>query len=362
MEIGTGMIAQAISKAGWRSLIVCAQPNKTLQKPGVDYIDLPLRTKNPFQMIKNIFLLKKLIARENVDIVHARSRGPAWSAYYATRSLNIPFVTTYHAAYNSRSQLKTWYNSVMARGDRVIAISHFIEKHILSKYKRCSWFDPKKLRLVERGIDLTVYDPQTVSQERMERTQKLWGIEANKRLLLLPGRITRGKGHKTLIEALSLLKDKDVDLIIVGSDHKHEDYRESLLAYADSLGLGKRVKWMPPAPDLSAAYKLADIIVCPSRVPEGFGRVVAEAQAMEKPIIVSAHGAAPEVMEEGVTGWTFPPEKAQALAQVLEKALGLSSKALAEIGKKGRKRVQEKYDEHLMEAKTIAVYKELLRG
>lgn len=359
-EIEAEIIASAVVKAGGRALVACATPDKARQNPDVEYRNLPLQTKNPLQMIKNIFLLKTLISQEKVDIVHARSRGPAWSAYWASRLLRVPFVTTYHAAYKAKSRSKTLYNSVMAKGERVIAISHFIKNHIRKNYKECSWFKEEALCLIERGVDLSLFDPALISEDRIEQMRHLWKCVQGKRLLIVPGRITRNKGHETAIEALALLKDKTIDLILVGSDHNHEPYRKFLLQYADSLGLKDRVYWKPPAPDLPAAYQLADIVLCPSRIPEGFGRVVAEAQAMKKPIIVSAHGAAPEVIKEGLTGWSFPPENAQALAQVLEGALALPPEKLAEMGEKGRERVKEKYDQCLMETKTIEVYRELL--
>lgn len=359
-EIEAREIAAAVVKAGGRALIVSGTSSPPLETRGIVYHSLPLRTKNPFQMIHNVGRLKNLIQREQVDLVHARSRGPAWSAYYAARSLGIPFVTTYHAAYKSRSRLKTWYNSVMARGDRVIAISSFIQRHILSRYKGKPWFKEERVRLIERGIDLDFFSPDHVTEERLTHLRKQWGLDPSHRFLVLPGRLTRSKGHEVALEALADLKTQNVDLLFVGSDENHEPYRRSLLERAAVLGLQDRVKWFPPSPDLPATYRLADFILCPSAVPEGFGRVVAEAQAMGKPVIVSAHGAAPEVIEEGVTGWSFPPNDPKALACLLERLLSFSPHQLKEIGEKGGTRVKTLYDQRVMEEKTMAVYNELL--
>lgn len=362
VEIEALEIAKAIALAGGRSLIashVKKIPEELLTE-GIEFKNLPLNTKNPFQIAKNTRLLKKLILKEKVDIVHVRSRAPGWSAYKAARSLGVPFMTTYHAAYHSKTIFKAFYNSVMARGDRVIAISHFIQDHLIKKYKKYSWFDLSKIRLISRGIDVHLFDPSTISKERAQQLRENWIISSTTRILLLPGRITRTKGQDLLINALSLMKHTDVTAILVGSAEGHESYRDNLLHYAASLGLQDRVKWMPPYSDIPVAYQLADVIVCPSLVPEGFGRIMAEAQAMKKPIIASDHGAASEVIEEGVTGWLIPSGNAEALAQALDDALDLPQKELDKMGEKGRDRVKAFFSKDMMFSKTIAVYKELL--
>ncbi len=364
VEIETIEIAKAILKAGGRALVASSTPLEKLTdiQEKIEFYQLPLNTKSPLQLCKNVTLLKDLILKEGVDIVHARSRAPAWSAFKAARALNIPFVTTFHAAYGSGSIFKKLYNSIMARGDRVITISHFIQNHVIQKYKPFSWFDSSKLRHVERGIDVHYFDPDAISHERLNRLRKSWGITPGTPLILLPGRVTRKKGQDLLIKALSLMEHGGVTVMLLGSAHKKEDYLQSLLQYASSLDLEGRVKWMPPCPDVPAAYQLADVVVCPSLTEEGFGRVVAEAQAMKKPIIVSGHGAALEVIEEGVTGWSFSPGDPEALAQKLDQVLNLSQKERQDIGEKGRARVLAHYSTEIMGSKTIDVYKELLVG
>jgi glycosyltransferase involved in cell wall biosynthesis len=364
VEIETIEIAKAILKAGGRALVVSSTPAEKLLdiQEKIEFHQLPLNAKSPLQLCKNVKLLKALIIKEGVDIVHARSRAPAWSAFKAARSLNIPFVTTYHAAYGSGSIFKKLYNSIMARGERVITISHFIENHVIQKYKQFSWFDAGKLRHVKRGVDVHYFDPDAISQERLNHLRKSWGITPGTPVILLPGRVTRKKGQDLLIKALSLMEHGGVTVMFLGSAHKKEDYLQSLLQYASSLDLEGCVKWMPPCPDVPAAYQLADVIVCPSLAEEGFGRVVAEAQAMKKPIIVSGHGAAPEVIEEGVTGWSFTPGDPVAFSQKLDEVLNLSPKELETIGEKGRARVLTHYSTEIMGSKTIDVYKELLEG
>ena len=362
VEIETIEIAKAILAAGGRSLVAAnTEGCEDLMCAGVEFFNLPLNTKNPLQMVRNIKRLKALIHQENVQIIHARSRGPAWSAYKAARSLDVPFMTTYHAAYGSKTVFKTYYNSVMARGDRVIAISRFIQDHLIKQYQSYPWFDPSNVRLIERGIDLHYFDPEAISQERLIHLRKVWDIPQNMRLILLPGRLSRSKGHRVLIQALSKMKESNVIAVFLGSALKHEAYRDELLLDAASLDLEGRVRWFPPCPDIPAAYELADVIVCPSLVPEGFGRLMAEAQAMKKPIIASDMGAASEVIDSGITGWLVPPDNSAALAEALDRVLQLPSARLEELGILGRKRVESMFSKENMWGKTINVYKEILR-
>lgn len=362
VEIETLEIAKVIVSAGGKALVASklgTMPEET-DVDGIEFKNLPLNTKNPLQISKNISLLKELILKEKVDIVHARSRAPAWSAYKAARTLGVPFVTTYHAAYPSKTIFKKFYNSVMARGDRVIAISQFIQDHVMEKYSEYSWFNPSKIRLIQRGIDCHHFNPLTISQDRVQHLRENWGISSEERLLLLPGRISRIKGQDLLIKALSLMTHTDVTAVFVGSAQGHESYRDTLLRYAASLGLENRVHWMPPCSDIPAAYQLAEAIVCPSLMPEGFGRLMIEAQAMKKPVISSDHGAAREIVEAGVTGWLTPPGDAKALAQALDHALDLPQEQRDQMGEKGRARVKAYFSKETMSHKTIAVYQELL--
>lgn len=366
MEIETLEIAKAIVAAGGRALIAANFSNNkelaTNLPPEIKFINLPLNTKNPFQIVKNTTLLKELIKKEQVNILHARSRAPAWSAYKATRSLGIPFITTYHAAYKSKTVLKTFYNSIMAKGDRVIAISNFIQDHLVKKYQSYSWFDASKIRLIPRGIDLHYFDPSAIPPERLNHLRESWEIPPHMRLILLPGRMSRSKGHKVVIQALSLMKHTNVMALFVGSAQGHETYRDQLLEEASALDLSGRIKWFPPCPDIPAAYKMADMIVCPSLVPEGFGRLMAESQAMQKPIIASHHGASSEIIEPEQTGWLIPPNDAAALAKALDEWLDLPQERLDAMGQQGRKRIETYFSQENMASKTIDVYKEFLEN
>ena len=362
VEVGTLQIAEAIVKAGGRSIIAAKEGSmaKGLRKKGIQFIELPLQTKNPFQISKNVNLLKQLIKKEKVDILHVRSRAPAWSAYKAAHISGIPFVTTYHAAYRSQTVIKTFYNSIMARGDRVIAISQFIADHINQKYKARSWFNPEKVCLIHRGIDFQFFDPKTISKENLEYLRKSWSVPRDAKILLLPGRVCKKKGQDVLIKALSLMKATNVYVFFIGSAKNHERYLKKLLNYANSLDLEGRVQWLPPIQDLPIAYQLADVIVCPSIAPEGFGRLMAEAQAMGKPIITSDHGAAREIVLEGETGWFTSPGDATTLASILDEVLSIHPEKLDKMGKKARAHIEENFSNDAMCKKTLGVYQELL--
>lgn len=363
VEIETLEVASAILAAGGRPIIACAQGelSKDPRTKGILLKNLPLNTKNPLQIWRNAKLLKELIRNEKVDIVHARSRGPAWSAFKAAKEVNIPFITTYHAAYKSRSFFKTLYNSVMAAGDRVIAISPFIERHIKTQYARFRWFDPSKLRLIPRGIDLAYFNPKTVSPEQVTHLRQEWDLPLKARVILLPGRLSKSKGQDTLIKAFALMKSPHTFLVLLGSAQGHKTYRDTLLNLATSLNFENRVKWFPAISDLAPAYQLADVIVCPSHVPEGFGRLIVEAQAMEKPIIATNHGAACDLIENGKTGWFVPPQDEKALAKVIDQVLGLPKKELTAMGKREREWAEAHFSKNVMLSKTIAVYKEVIR-
>lgn len=363
VEIEALEMGGAILRAGGRSLIA-ARLGKLQHDPraqGIEFINLPLDTKNPIRIAKNTKRLKEVILKEKVDIVHVRSRAPAWSAYRAAHILGIPFMTTYHAAYKSNSLFKTFYNSVMARGDRVIAISQFIQDHLLKTYTGYSWFDPSKLRLIQRGIDLNYFNPSSISEENVQQLRENWKIPTHSRILLLPGRISKTKGQDLLIEALSLMQHTDVTVVLLGSADGHESYKDNLLNLASSLNLNGRVKWFPHDSNLAVAYQLAHAIVCPSLVPEGFGRLMAEAQAMKKPIIASNHGAALEIIKNGVTGWLTPPGDAHALAQALDHVLDLPQKSLNTMGEKGRAYAEKHFSREVTFSKTLAVYEELFK-
>ncbi len=363
VERGTLEIAGAVVAAGGRALVASAAGANVerLQRLGGEYFEMSLASKNPLTIRGNGAALADLIGREGVSLVHARSRAPAWSAKRAVQMTGTPFVTTYHASYTENGPLKRRYNSVMASGDRVIAISHFIAQVIRNRYDTPA----KKLRVIHRGVDLDAFDPDAVGGGRMLALMKAWGLNEGARVVLMPARLTRLKGHAVLIAAIAnLLRARHMPnlvCVMVGADEGREAYRQELQQYAQSLGLdGSRIVFATHCDDIPAAMLLADVVVSASTEPEGFGRTIAEAAAMGKPVIATAHGAAPEVVASGETGWLVPPGKAGALARALEQVFALSPRELADLATKAKYRASHLFSSQTMCDRTLEVYRELL--
>jgi len=358
VERGSLDIAAAISGAGGRALVASQGGPMAgeLRRYGAEHIALPLASKNPLTIYRNAARLAKLVRRQKVDILHARSRGPAWSAKLAAQRTGCHLVTTFHAPYNAQNEFKRRYNAVMAAGDRVIAISEFLAEHVRTLYG----VGPERLRVIPRGVDLVHFDPQNVSAERVVKLAQAWNLPDGVPFLMLPGRLTRWKGQALLIEALARLKDLDFHCLLVGSDQGRAAYRQELEELVASLDLTGRVSICEDCRDMPAAYMLADVVVSASSDPEGFGRVVSEAQAMGRPVLVSDHGGAREQILDGETGLAFPPGDAEALASVLRRALSLAPEVRQELGGRSRERVVELFSKDLMGRRTLDVYRELL--
>lgn len=357
-ERGCVDVAVAIRKAGGTALVASTGGPMTreLDRHGIRHITLPLDSKNPLTIRRNATRLTELIAAEGVDILHARSRAPAWSAHWAAKRAGIPFVTTFHAPYNFKSGLKRWYNSVMAKGDRVIAVSRYVAEHVAANYG----VGPDRLRLIHRGVDVGLLAPERVTQSRLIQLARSWRIPEDKRVIMLPGRLTRWKGQGVLIEAMAKLGRKDVLALLVGADQGRGGYRAELEARAKALGLEAQVAIVGHCNDMAAAYMIADVVVSASTEPEAFGRVIVEAQAMGRPVIVSAIGAVKETVRDGLTGLVVPPGDADALARAIGTILALDTEQRASIGRDGMAFVRENFTRERMCAETLAVYSELL--
>ena len=358
VERGTVEMAAAIARAGGRPLVASAggMLAASVERAGGRNLILPLATKNPRKILANAGRLAKLIRAEQVDIVHARSRAPAWSAYLAARRTGARFVTTYHGAYNEDLWFKRRYNAVMARGDLVIAISHFIAGLVTARHR----VDPARIRVIHRGADPALFDPDGVTPGRLMRLSRAWRLQDGEAVVLLPGRITRWKGQGVLIEALSLMTRRDVCAVLVGDDQGRHKFVAELTAQAERLGLSARVRIVGHCDDMPAALRLASVVVNASTDPEAFGRVVTEAQAMGAMVIATDHGGAVETIAHDVTGWLVTPGNAAELAAGLDYVLGLSQDARLEIGAMARASVIADYTVAAMQAKTLDVYRELL--
>ena len=358
VERSTVDIAQALVVAGWGSLVASAggPMENELRRAGADHWQLPLSGKNPFVIRANVARLVELIEAEGVDLVHARSRAPAWSAYHAARRTGRPFVTTFHGAYNFNNPLKRRYNSIMARGDRVIANSKFIDAHMAEHYHP----DPARVRVVPRGIDFERFDPEQVTNERMIRLSDRWRLPDGAPVVLLPGRLSRWKGHQVLIEALAQLGRPDVRCLLVGSDQGRDSYHRELQKLIKTHGLDQSVHIVDHCDDMPAAFMLADVVVSASLDPEAFGRVAVEAQAMGRPTIATDHGGARETLVHGETGWLTQPGNIHALMTALEAALDLDPSARQALAGRAMARVRAKFSKQSMCEATLAIYGELL--
>lgn len=358
VERGALDVAASLVEAGCTSLIASSGGPMVheLERYRSRHFKLPVDAKTPWAIWKNIERLADLIRAENVDLVHARSRAPAWSAYYAARRTHRPFVTTFHGTYNFSGGLKHRYNAIMTKGDRVIAISDFIAGHIAEHYK----IDPAIIRVIPRGIDEVQLDPARVTQERVIQLATQWRLGSDVPVITLPGRLTRWKGHTVLIDALAKLPHRDFLCLFVGSEGRRSEYRKELEAQVLERGLGGSVRIVGECRDMAAAYMLSDVVVSASTDPEAFGRVAAEASAMGRPVVATDHGGARETVKPGETGWLVPPGNADALAEAIQQALSLSEKQRVALGKRGRAYILSRFTKKRMCEATLAVYREVL--
>ena len=355
-------MAQAIAAAGGVALVASSggRLEAELARRGGELVRMPLDRKSPWTLLANAGRLERLIRARRVDIVHARSRAPAWSALLAARGATAAFVTTYHGVYNARSGLKRAYNRIMARGDMVIANSAFTAEHLLAQHPG---IDASRVVTIPRGVDLARFSPDRVTADRIAAVRAAWGLAADDRrpVALLAARLTAWKGQRLLIEALARLQGRrDLVLVLAGDDQGRTPYTDSLRAAAAKAGLGERVRIVGHFADMPAAYLAADFACAPSLDPEAFGRTAVEPQAMGRPVLAADHGAVRETVEEGVTGWRVAPGDADAWAAALGRMLDTPAEARAAMGAAGRARVQRLYSLEAMTAATLGVYARLL--
>ena len=358
VEQGTIDMVSAIVAAGGRALVASAGGPmvKAVEAAGGRHVTMPLSSKNPVRIWRNAALLARLIRDERVRIVHARSRAPAWSALLATRRTEARFLTTYHAPYGENLPGKRFYNGVMARGERVIAISQFIADLVQSQYRVRSG----RIRLIPRGVDPVRFDPDAVSDERVAALRTQWGLSPGRPIVLLPGRLSRWKGHDKLIEALRWSRTPNLTVVFAGPLDARDRYVGQLRQLVEASGVAERVRFAGQCNDMPAAMLLADVVASPSIEPEGFGRTVIEAQAMRRPVIATDHGGAAETVAHGQTGWLVPPANPMTLAAAIDLALALPPAELEAVGAAARRSVLTRYTTDAMQRATIAVYAELL--
>ena len=336
---------------------------KFIDKKKVKVIRLPVHSKNPLLIIINFIALVGIILLNNISIVHARSRAPAWSCLLATKITGRKFVTTFHGTYNFKINLKKFYNSVMVRSHLIIAGSNFIFSHIKKNYSK-HLNTKKKLMVIFRGINVDYFDPSTKIESDEKKLLKKWDIEKNKKILLLPGRLTSWKGQEVFIEAVNLvniqLGYEAFYAVILGSNQGRDLYKKKLIRLSEQYRMIKQIRFIDHCKDMALAYKVSDIVVSASIEPEAFGRVAVEAQSMEKPIIASNIGGSNETIVDEKTGFLFESGSAKSLSQKILKALSLNETALKSIGTEGRKNIIQKFNVEKMCFSTYSEYKRIL--
>ena len=336
---------------------------KFVKKNKVKIFRLPVQTKNPLLIIFNAILLSILILINNINIVHARSRAPAWSCYLACLITRRNFITTFHGTYNFKGNIKKFYNSIMLRSKLTIAGSNFIFNHIGENYNKYL-NRRKKLRVIFRGINVDYYNKKNISILKQEKLKKEWELYPNRFTILMPGRLTGWKGQEKFIEALNILVEDYNNLnfqaIILGSDQGRKVYKKKLINLAQRYRLNKKIKFINHCQEMPLAYSISDVVVSASIEPEAFGRVSVEAQAMEKPIIASNLGGSKETILNKKSGFLYKHDDPRELAKTLNTVIELDQDTLNSIGNEGRKNIIKKFDVEAMCNSTLREYKKLL--
>ncbi len=365
VERTTLEIAQAISRAGGLALIASAggRLEPDLKATGGELIKLPAQSKNPFVVLANAWRLARVIRKRRVDIVHARSRAPAWSAWIAARMTGALFVTTFHGIYNARTSLKRFYNSIMAKGDIVIANSEYTREHIRSHYA----IDPEKVVAIPRGADLSVFDPDKVSAAEIAALRAAWGLahDDGRCVVLAPARLTRWKGQLVLIEAAKRIEQRrpgTLKVIFAGDAQGRLAYLRAMQAAIDAAGLRETVAIVGHLDTMPAALAASDVAVFPVTEAEAFGRGAVEAQAMGVPVIASNLGGFTETIVDGETGILVAPGVAQALGAAIERFADMDEHERREMGQRARERARQLYATSTLQSATLAVYRRLLDG
>ncbi len=368
-ELSAIEIADAIVRAGGRALVLSegGRLAPRIAAAGGEFVPFPAATKNPIRLLWNARVIRRMIESEGVDLVHARSRAPAWSAMIAARRAGKPFVTTYHGAYNEKTSLKRAYNAVMAKGDVVIANSRYTKQLIEQRYGT----EPDKIRVIYRGVDGTKFDPAAISAERKAALRTRWKAGSDTRIVIQLARLTAWKGQSTVIEAARLLETEgrlgQTLIVLAGDAQGRETYREKLETEIRDAGLSGKVILPGHVEDVPAALAIAHLAVVASTEPEAFGRVATEAQVMGCPVIATDLGAPPEtvaapphVAPQDATGWLVPPGNAVKLAEAIAEALNLDPEARTALGARARARVLSNYSLDAMRLETLGVYDDLL--
>lgn len=367
-ELSAIEIAEAVVRTGGRAIVLSqgGRMADRLAASGAELVTFPAATKNPWKLASNARAIERIARHEGVDLIHARSRAPAWSAFAAARRSKLPFVTTYHGIYKEQGHAKKLYNSVMARGDIVIANSRYTASIVKQRYAT----PESRIRVIYRGVALEAFDPAIVSSERIQNLRQRWGVDDHQRVVLHAARLTRWKGQGDVIAAAARIRDRvrDCVFILAGDAQGRDEYRNALLKQISDAGVTGIVKLVGHVDDMPAAFAASHIAFVASIEPEAFGRAAAEAQAMACPVISTNIGAPPEtvlapprVAAADRTGWLVPPGNLPDYEAALVDALSLDVTERTNMGQRARRHVTTAFSTFEMQRATLAVYDSLLK-
>jgi len=364
VERGTIDIAKALKNNGFEPIVLSKGGVLVyqLREAGITHITLPIHSKNPVVIFRNIKRLVEIIQKHHVDIIHVRSRAPMWSAYFACKKTGTKLVATVHGTYSLKFwkwkvfPLKRIYNELMLKADQIIVVSSFIKGYLAENYP----FDvSKKTTTINRGADLNYFNSHKVSMNRMIDLSKKWNLPEDKKIILMPARFTAWKGHEFLIDALAKVRG-DFFCAMVGSDHGHKKFRQKIEKKIVDSNLSGKVRVVGMCKDMPAAYAISHFVVFPSVRPEAFGRIAIEAQACQKVVIATKIGGALDTIIDGKTGFLVEPFDVSEFTRLIEKALEMTKEEADKIGNAGRKNIEENFSNEKMCSETLAVYKKLL--
>lgn len=367
IERGVVEMNNYLVKNGYNSIVLSSGGKMVYQieQGGGKHITLNVATKNPLKMWSNISKIKKIIIENNVDVVDVKSRAPAWSAYFACKRAKCPLITSIHGNYSISkfpiSIFKKLYNSSMVKGDYIVCVSNYVKDYAFKNYKKFKEkYANNKVKIIHRGVDIKVFNPEIESKERIVRLINSMSLPNDKSIILLPGRLTEWKGQLYFMDVLAKLKHKDYLCLIVGDAKGHEKYRDRLKQKIRDLKLDGYVRLEKHVLDMAALYMISDIVVSSSIRGEAFGRIVPEAQAMERMVIGTAIGGSLETVIDGKTGWLVKPEDKDKFAETIDMILDMPIKKRLEIGKKARKHIINDFTVDKMCEKTVDVYNEAI--
>jgi len=364
-ETGCYDIAHYLYENDCKSYIITSggELTKFIDKKKVKLIRLPVQSKNPLIMLVNTIIISFVILFCNINIVHARSRAPAWSCFFATKITRRKFVTTFHGTYNFKSNLKKFYNSVMVRSDLIIAGSNFIFSHINENYSKYL-NTKKKFLVIFRGINTDYFDPSTTLEKDEDELFKLWELKVGKKIILFPGRLTSWKGQEMFLDAMNKVNIQlghDAFIaVILGSDQGRDLYKKKLIRLVEQYRLTNQVKFIEHCKNMPVAYKISNFVVSASTEPESFGRISVEAQSMQKPILASNIGGSKETIINNKTGILFESGNSEEMSKKIIELLNLDESTVNQMGIEGRKNVINKFNVEKMCFSTYSEYKKLI--